>query len=44
MIRRRRRAHLIAWLVITPLLAVTVLAAVTLRPPVPAEAPVGTPR
>jgi hypothetical protein len=44
MIRRRRRAHLIAWLVIAPVLAVTVLTALVLRPPAPAAAPVGTPR
>jgi hypothetical protein len=37
MIRERRRAHLITWLVLPPLLAGVIAAALALAPPRPAE-------
>jgi hypothetical protein len=44
MTRAKRRRHLVAWLILTPLMVAAVAAAVTHRPPLPAAAPAGTPR
>jgi hypothetical protein len=43
MTRERRRAHLIAWLLLTPILGGILAAALTLAPPRPADPPADTP-
>lgn len=44
MIRRRRRAHLVLWLLLAPLMLAAVVGAVTLRPRPPVAAPAELPR